>query len=242
MKKAFLIMIMCVAVLFAGCTDKKNHVEENNDKPNSEISTESNNEKETEKSQADQSEVSNPVNVSENDTNVYVGSEFLADVTMGTCIDGNQSALCTIKMPTGYFIASLYRDEYGQGHTMLETNGELLSEVISAGSLDSCSEIPDTVVMNAPGDANNSYTFAVIDTGTVSVDSEKEYAPGGIEIQSDSAHKGYVYSTSGQADIVMVYQINKDWTLMIQNSGQLKDEMPLEQIGQEFYQLVTPVE
>ena len=180
-------------------------------------------------------------NVSSGYADVYIGADSVFDVTMGTFTDSAQTPLCKVSMPDSYYMASLYTDEAGQSQTMLETNGKLVSEIAESGVLETCPYVPTTVVITAQGNADDSYTFTIVDTGTISVASEKEYAPGGIEIAPGSEHEAYVYSTSGQFDVVMAYRINEDWTLLIENSGGLKNRMTLSEIGKAFYGLVTPV-
>ena len=180
-------------------------------------------------------------NVSSGYADVYIGADSVSDITMGTFTGSAQEPLCNVKMPNSYYMASLYTDETGQSQTMLETNGKLISEIAESGVLGTCPYVPTTVVITAQGNADDSYTFTIVDTGTISVASEKEYAPGGIEIDPGSEHEAYVYSTSGQFDVVMAYRLNENWTLLIENGGELKDKMTLDEIGQAFYELVTPV-
>lgn len=173
---------------------------------------------------------------------IYTGADAVTDVAMGTCIEGKQTRLCTIKVPTNYIIASLYMDENGERHTMPETDGKIVSDVIANGGLAGHSEVPDTIVLGAQGNIDNSFTFAITDSETISVESEEEFAPGGIEAETADGQKAYIYETSGQFDIVMVYELNKDWTLMVGNTGGLKDSFSLEEIGRGLYSIVSVTE
>lgn len=242
MKKKFVILMLCLAVCLAGCTGKSKDESSSKQEAQTE-ETETSNTEDTNVDKDDNKtqNTAGKVKTSDNDTAVYINSDRVADVNMGACVNGEQKVLCAVKLPANYYMTSLYMDEYGQSNTMLETNGKLLEDVVKEDALENCAQVPVTVVMTAQGDANNSYTFAIVDSATISVESEKDYAPGGIDVNTSGDHDAYAYTTSGQFDVVLVYEINDEWTLLIENSGQLKDTMSLEEIGQEFYRLVTPI-
>ena len=235
-----LILTAVLAVSFAGCGRKEDTAApttaEQEIQNNAEDGTDGN---VVEQQDEDKTPVTE--NVSSGYADVYIGADSVSDVTMGTFTGGAQTPLCKVSMPDSYYMASLYTDEAGQSKTMLETNGKLVSEIAESGVLETCPYVPTTVVITAQGNADDSYTFTVVDTESISIASEKEYAPGGIEIDPGSEHEAYVYSTSGQFDVVMAYRINEDWTLLIENSGELKDRMTLDEIGKAFYGLVTPI-
>lgn len=244
MKKKLLMVTFCLMVALTACSNKKAEESQPAETETTETQEEEETKPEEEESVPDEQGGNAEGAAGEkNETSVYVGADLVADVAMGSCIDGKQTALCTVKIPTNYIIASLYLDENGERQSMAETDGKLVSEVAAGdGSLANSTEVPDTVVLTAQGSVDNKYTFAIVDSETISIESEKEYAPGGIDVNTGNGHDAYVYAANGQFDVVLVYEINEDWTLLIQNSGQLKDEMSIEEIGQEFYKVVTPVE
>lgn len=247
MKKKLLMVTLCILVALTACSNKK--TDEENQPAESET-TETQEEKETETQPEEEESVPEEQGgkaegtVGEkNDTSVYPEADLVTDVAMGSCIDGKQTALCTVKIPTNYIFGSLYLDENGERQAMKETDGKLVTEVIASdGSIANRAEVPDTLVLSAQGSVDNKYTFAIVDSKTISVESEKEYAPGGIDVNTGNGHDAYVHVATGQFDVVFVYEINEDWSLLIQNSGQLKDELSIEEIGQEFYKVVTPVQ
>lgn len=181
-------------------------------------------------------------NVDKNSTNVYPGANSVVDIAMGTYDEGMQTSVCTVKMPENYIITSSYTDENGKNKTMTETNGRTVSEVIENGELKESSNVPSVVVLVAQGNVNNSFLISVLDAGEYSVQSEKEYEPDGVEVNITEGHSAYIYNTKGQYDTVCVYQISDRWTLAIQNKGQLKDQMSLEEFGKEMCELITPIE
>lgn len=217
MKKVVLTIILCIVVFLSGCSI--NQKESNIEGATPEESYSSTNDK----------------------IGVYMDSDSVVEVKMGTYVDSKQKALCSIKMPTNYTIASIYRDATGQNHTMSETNGKSLSEAVKS-DLDNSEQVPETVVLSSRGKIYNNYTFTIVDSKTISIESEKDYAPGGIDIGKGSENIAYVYKTTGQYDVAFVYKINDNWTLYIGNSGELKDNLSLSQIGEELYQLVTPIQ
>ncbi len=247
MKKKLLMVTLCMLVVLTACSNKK---AEEESQPTETEATETQEEEETETQQEEEESVPKKQddNVEsaageKNETSVYAGADLVTDVVMGSCIDGKQTALCTVKIPTNYIFASLYLDENGERQAMKETDGKLVTEVIASdGSIANSAEVPDTLVLSAQGSVDNKYTFAIVDSKTISVESEKEYAPGGIDVNTGNGHDAYVHVDTGRFDVVFVYEINEHWSLLIQNSGQIKDELSIEEIGQEFYKVVTPVE
>ena len=174
---------------------------------------------------------------------VYMTSAKLADIPIGAYVDGEQKVLCSVKMPENYVIASLYMDESGVADKeMTETNGRVISAVIEDKSLESSENVPSTVIITSAENTMNTYTFGIVQSSRVSLETEKEFAPDGIDIAVGTDHDAYAYSTSGHFNMVLVYEINDDWTLLVENSGELKDKMSLEDFGKEFYGLVSPVE
>lgn len=187
---------------------------------------------------------SNESILTENNTSrVYPGADKLAQISMGAYSDGGQKALCRIKMPDNYYISSLSMDETGQANNeMLETNGRLLSDVVSDNSLKASPVLPATVILTSQGKVLNTFTYVIAQSSMFNVKTAKEFASDGEDISSGQGHDAYIYNTSGTYDLAMVYEINSDWTLLIGNSGELKEELSLEEIGQELYDLITLVE
>lgn len=224
-QKKLLLMILCTFVTFTGCSTAADTYGNQSASPQEIVQTESGQDMEEQ--------------ITKNNTAVYAGAENIAKMEMGACVDGEQTKLCEVKMPTNYLMASLYMDEAGQNQAMPETNGKILGDVIESNVLESCQEIPAAIALAAQGGIENTYKFTIVDADTVSVESEKQYAPEGLLIAEGSGYPAYIYKSSGLFDVVFVYQLCKDWTLMIENSGCLKDE-DIELLGDEFYYLVIP--
>ena len=157
---------------------------------------------------------------------IFPGSSTNADVKMGVYENGGVKELCTVTMPADHIIASSVMDETGTEHTMLETNGSILSDV-----LDSLEGIyPSTAILTST--EGDSITYMILPSATITVESEKEYAPEGIDVESDA----YIYQTTGQPYIMFVRNLNENWTFVLKFKGALN--MPLEEIGKKFCSLV----
>lgn len=247
-EKITVILGMC-GILLAGCGEKNidnaDGSEVNISSIESSIVSESKESDAFEEPESGKAETENgEVSLSkteEDETGVYPESGGLSEITMGTYTEGKQTALCRVKLPLSYFMASGYTDEYGNENTMLETNGSLVSDIAAEGRLDELDVFSTTVVLHPQGEIQNEYTFAIVSADTFNLNTEQEYAPDGI-LFGDPGHQAYIYETSGQFDIVMLYELSEDWSLFIENTGDLKDSLALEAVGQEWYSLVTPIE
>ena len=244
MKRRIVIAMLCVMMGLVGCSGSKES--DNTAKDETVVDKGEDSNKNTEKAdedKSDKSDESSKNNAENNTSKAYPGSDSVVDITMGANENGNQVALYNIKVPTSYYMASLYMDEKGNVRTMLETNGKLVSQIIEAGGLDNLEELCNSISLDAPGGTSNTYSISVLPVEDYSVEYEKDLTPGGLDIETKDGHTVYVcYDSSEQSDFVFAYQINDKWTLLIQNKGQLKDQMSLEEFGQEMCQLITPIE
>ncbi|MBQ6392439.1 MAG: hypothetical protein IJH60_02920 [Eubacterium sp.] len=241
MKNRILVLILCVALLLAGCSGKKDSKEKAGEGQTAETTTEASQEMDTQPQQTEEDKAEGTAKTSDNDTGVYLTSDKVVDVSMGCNENGNQKELCKIKMPSDYFVTSNYMEDTGSQSLMLETDGRVLSDVIESGDLEKAPYFPCFVTIHAEG-ATESFVFEIKKSGDISVESEKDFEPNGVDLGKGSDHEAYIYSVSDDnVDLVMVYEINDDWSLMILNDGDLKDKMPLDQIGQKFYNLITPL-
>ena len=238
---ASLLIVMSIDMI--GC---KNNSTNNKDSAKTEITVEKEQNSTDETEQMNESQVDdkiNDINVADNTTKAYPGSKSVVSITMGASENGNQVALCTLKIPTDYYMASLYMDETGETQTMLETNGKLVSQIVEAGSLETLKEFCNEVSLEAPGGTDNTYGISILPVDFYSVEYEKDLTPDGLDIETKDGHAVYVcYDSSDQSDFVFAYQINDKWTLLIQNKGQLKDQMSLEDFAKEMCQLIIPIE
>lgn len=239
MKKSIVMLLLCMTMLCTGCSENK-QIE--GKKEESSVETENQVESDTVEKEADTSEKQENVYTEKNKYGVYIGAEEVTELEMGITENGEQKVLCTIKLPMNCFLSSLCMNETGEEETMLETNGNLLADTLALGEYQKSGKIPSTIMMGIEGGVDNTYTITIVDAERISVESEKEYAPGGIEIGRGEGHDAYAYERTGQFDLVLAYRLNENWTLLVQNSGEVKDHMSVEEFGQEMYQLIMPMQ
>lgn len=240
MRKKFIMVLLCMTMVWAGCSKSQQNEEMQVD---SKIETEDQTGADNENEDTDTSKKQTDISSEENGYGVYSGANTVAEMEMGVYENGETKVLCTVQLPTNCVLSSLYMNENGEEETMLETNGKQLSDILDLGIYEESGKISSTIVIGMPGNVDNSYTFTIFDAETYSVDYEKEFTPDGIDIEVGKGHDAYVcYDKTEQFDLVFAYQINEEWTLLIRNSGELKNQMSLEEFGQEMYQLITPVQ
>lgn len=228
-----LIAILCAVVLLAGCGNKNGDVSddgtgtgeqtENNDNSNND------------------NQSSSSGNLDKNSLKVYPGSESTAEVPMGTCIDGKQTELCSVKLPGEYAVSATYTDENGNQTRMAEMDHTFLSNAITNTSYKNSTVLPSTIVVGSPGEINNDCTFMLMHSDMGTLDQMKEAVPGGKDINANSDHPAYIGAMEGAYDLAFAYKFNDDWMLVIYNIGDLADSMSLNEIGEAFYDLVTPL-
>ena len=242
MKNRVLVLILCVALLLAGCSGGKENKKKTEEGQTVETTTEASQETDTQSQQSEEDTTEGSAETSDNDTGVYLGSDKVVDVSIGCNENGDQKELCKIKMPSDYYISSNYMEDAGNQTLMLETNGRLLLDVIKSGDLEKAPYIPCYIAISSEG-ASEYFVFEIKKKSEMSVETEKGYEPNGVDLGEGSDHKAYIYGVSnGNVDLAMVYEINDDWSLLIINNGDLKDKMPLDQIGQKLYNLITPLQ
>lgn len=240
MKRRLVMAMLCATMVFAGCSGSESETEKTE---NSSTETDIQEPVDEKKEDEDVSAESGNVSTTENTYGVYIGAESVTEMEMGVNENGEQEVLCRIKLPTNCFLSSLNMNENGEEETMLETNGNLLSDILELGHYQKSGKIPSTIMMTIQGKADCSYTLSIFDSEEYSVAWEKDFTPDGIDIGAGSDHEAYVcYDATEQFDLVFAYQISEDWTLLVRNSGDVKDQMSLEEFGQEMYQLITPLQ
>lgn len=241
MKKYMVMVLFCMTMICTGCSESKQDVGKQ-EKSREKIVNEEQTDIEIDTTDENSSEKSGNVVTEKNQYSVYIDAEEVAEMEMGVNENGQQKVLCTIKLPMNYFTAASYMTETGEETSMQEINGNLLMDILDLGTYEKSGKISSTIVLTASGEVDNSYTITIVDAERISVESEKDYAPDGIEISSGEGHDAYAYARTGQFDLVLAYQLNENWTLLVENSGEVKDHISLEEFGKEIYQLITPIQ
>ena len=244
MKKIVIPLVLMLALSLTGCSssDSPKENETKGTEQRQETTTTAATTDVAESTETTESTIKESENMSGNNLRAFPGSNKVADVKMGACIDGKQTPLCSVKIPTNYGISTLYMNEAGEEESIIHIQGVIVSDALANGSFEKISQVPSRADLTAPGDVDNNYSFIIADSKAVSIESEKEYSPDGIDITTKDGKKAYICSTSDQYDFVLIYELNDDWTLVIENGGQLKDELSLEEAGREFANLITPLD
>lgn len=174
---------------------------------------------------------------------VYVNGGSLADIQMGTYLDGAQTNLCTVKMPTAYLFDAGYTDEEGTLLSILDTNRDL-DKVLEDGILEQSEEAVSSATVRLFGEKESLVGFDVTTEERFSVAGAKEYAPNGVEFGTEE-HPAYYYVDEDEyvtADVSIVYDIKDGVYMSMSYEGPLAEELGVEQVAKNMYDLITVTE
>lgn len=234
MKKLALIILMSVVMSLCACSNKGTDDNNTKEDPKTEISSEVTEDKENANESTDESSQSDTKNEGEeNNTKVYIG-DSVVDIAMGSENGASSTKLCDVKMGANYLISGKCINELGEK----EQIGASVSPQVSEVSLED-SFVAEAVV-RAQGDVNDEYIFMISPSTQYNVDMVKEKIPNGVEVNYDGNHQAYI-TDEGRFDALFIYALNNDWVLVVEYTGDLTKNMNLDELGKEFYQLVTPV-
>ena len=170
---------------------------------------------------------------------LFPGEKKLVDIKMGDCVEKEQKVLCSVKMPSSYMISAMYNDAEGNQTAISGVSAsDNLSDVIERGSMDSSEEVLNHVVLMAHEGYNN-YTYTIKKT-----DKERSLEEGltdCLNIKRKDDHKAYVGNANGQDGMTYAFvcQIDDAHSLIIGYSGDLAEEVSLENYGTLCSKLVT---
>ena len=205
----------------------------------------------TTKEEKEEAPVSETEGLQPNTFQMFSGSDYVADIKMGACINGEQKALCTVTLPTNYYISALTMDEKGEQHHMDEMYGSILSDVIADKKLETAEKFAYSVAMVAEGEIDNHINLAIYpakdgllgEQPGVSYDSIKESYKDGKEIMSDDGHRMYIFTSSiglvNEEGLTCFYEINEDLCLGITSTKPLRDNMSMEEYANECQKVIS---
>lgn len=184
---------------------------------------------------------------------VYLNGGSAADVKLGIYFEGAQKYYCTVKMPETYMLGALFQDENGEDifldeiaddSLIYEMGGdETLKEILEQGSLEE-TEYPITcVTLSSLGEDRTKVGFYLCNLATGTMEDEKNLTPDRTDFGTE-AHPAYYYQQEDAymaADLYVVYQVNDSVLLRVTYSGPLADELGLEQLAQNIYDLVEVI-
>lgn len=174
---------------------------------------------------------------------VYLNGGTIAEIKMGTCYEGVQTDFCTIKMPTEYMFGAIYTDESGQTHSIADTGSITLQEALEKGSVNEEDNAISAVYLYSFAEDKSSLSFYIDTTDYITMDDLKRNTPNGVEFGTDE-HPAYCYINPDvyvDADLCIGYQVNDSILLSITYQGILVDELGLEQLAQNIYDLVEVI-
>lgn len=185
---------------------------------------------------------------------MFSGSDYVTDIKMGACINGEQKALCTVTLPTNYVISAITIDEKGEQDHMDEMYGSFLSDVIADKRLEKAEKFAYSAAMVAEGEIDNHINLSIYpakdgllgDQPSSSYDSIKESIKDGTEMISDDGHRMYVFCSStgmyNEQALFCFYEINNDWSLGFSSTKPFRDKMSIEEYGNECQKVIKVIE
>lgn len=228
MKKKMSLIVMCAALLLLTACGKEKTVGSNDAGGKTESTSDAGQEKESA--------------VSKDGVllGVYEGATDYIEVPMGTFFQGEQKDFCKIKMPVEYIISANYSDN---GENSL-INSDIFG--IKVGNLAEKkleNEVANHWITIASSGGTTMY-FAIFPSTTATMEDEKAYAGEYKEIKGGEHPAiyfvdSYEYSTS---DLEVSYELNEDMLLRISYEGPVADQIGLDQLAQNLYDLVEVIE
>lgn len=232
MKKILMTIVLCLSLCLAGCGGKESNEAKPADNNKVEEQTSKTNDKQAGDKEGE--EKTSVEGVMPNDTKAY-RCDYVVEVPMGISDKGQSKQLCSIKMGADYYISGSSITLSGEK----ESIGSEVSPQISELNLNDC--YITKAYVGAQGSIDDSYAFSIQPSSENSVEDIEANIPNGVKVASDTEHPAYLTEDS-RYGALFAYQVNEQYTLIIGYDGELTNKLSAEEIGQEFYDLITPVE
>lgn len=172
---------------------------------------------------------------------VYSNGYELVEVPMGMYFEGEQKVFCKVKMPVNYRFYADYTTEEGDEKTIGEASGgNSLALCIERGLWKEPYAISSVLL----GLGSESLRFFTISTEQGTMEDIKAIFPDAVEIGTQE-HPGIYYVDSDEAstaDINVEVYLNENFHLIMRYEGPLAEELGLDQLARNIYDLVTVVE
>lgn len=163
---------------------------------------------------------------------VYDGATDYMELPMGTFFEGEQKEFCKVKLPLEYVASANYSD-----------NGEnsLVNEDIYGIKVENI-ELKDSSIVNqriiVGSTSGTELKFSIVLTSILSMEDEKEYA-GDYSIIDKSGNEAIYYLDDQEVNFV--YQVNENILLYVNYEGPMIDEIGVDQLAQNIYDLVEVI-
>ena len=167
----------------------------------------------------------------ENDNNVllgvYEGATDYMDFPMGVFFEGEQKEFCKVKLPLEYVASANYTDENGSSCVNENIYG---TKVANINLNENTVANRRVVIMSVEG---TEMVFTIAEKNISSLKEGKEY-----KTLNEEGNEAIYYV---EEKIVVAYQINNNILLHITYEGPMIDEIGVDQLAQNFYDLVEVI-
>jgi hypothetical protein len=170
---------------------------------------------------------------------VYLNGGSLETIPMGTYFQGNAEVFCRVKMPTQYLVAAGNMEEDGTDKTIEQASGStVLKTALEDGLLDQGYVIYDVYLLSAKEDASE-VRFCVESADTFTWEELNESVSDAVTFGTEQ-HPAIYYEEEGYeaADLLVGICLNEDAIISVSYKGPLAEQMGLEQLAQNIYDLV----
>ncbi|MBR5508470.1 MAG: hypothetical protein IKV59_00285 [Lachnospiraceae bacterium] len=174
---------------------------------------------------------------------VYLNGGKLVSVPMGTYYQEGQMVFCNIKMPSDYVFSAIYTIDGEDETSNEEISGMKLSLAEEKGLKNQQFASKWIHILSAEKDATT-LVWEVMTSDDATMENVTEYAKNEVEFGSQE-HPAIYYVAHDEyatADLNVCYSINEDILLSISYEGPLADELGLEQLAHNLYDLVEVIE
>lgn len=162
---------------------------------------------------------------------VYDGATDYMELPMGTFYEGEQKEFCKVKLPLEYIASANYNDENGTSLVNEAIYGIKVEDI----DLNENNVANQGVIIGSS--EGTELVFTVVPTSIVSLDDEKEYA-GEYETINTTGYEAIYYVGEG---MTVVYQLNDNILLHITYEGPMIDEIGVDQLAQNIYDLIEVI-
>lgn len=181
----------------------------------------------------------------ENLLGVYTGTGDICEIPMGTYFENAQKNYCKIKVPADYWSGSIYKDaDMGQNIFEMSSGTELLSDALDNGLLEQGNSVQSLLINNPELDSEcTTVTFTVYTPQECNFEELKTVFENVVEMKNTENQAFYYVDKSdySMTDLILYYAVNENITLEVQYEGPLADELGLDQIAQNLYDIIEVI-
>lgn len=177
---------------------------------------------------------------------VYPAADELIEIPLGIFYKGTQTDFCKIQAPINYLGGVIYFDDQMEDHiSELSDGADVLSDSIDAGLLEEDYSIQDLMVSNAHLVEEPSkivYTIGTSEQYGYGYDEVRAAYSNATDLKNAENRAFYYVDEYTDTDLVLIYEINSEALLQVQYTGPLADELGLEQIAENLYNIIEVIE